>query len=149
MQKLVSIFALGLALSGCATITRGTTDQVQVHSTPDGVRATTSIGQSCSTPCTLTVGRKDEFTVHFEKEGFKSQDVDVKTQIAGAGAAGFAGNILLGGVIGMGADAATGATLEHVPNPVTVDLEADKPASKPAVKKAKMKPVLSDADKSS
>ena len=39
-----------------------------------------------------------------------------------AGAAGFAGNIILGGVVGMAADAATGATLEHFPNPVTVTL---------------------------
>ncbi len=51
--------------------------------------------------------------------------MDVRTQVASAGAAGFAGfagNILLGGIIGMGADAATGATLEHVPNPVSATL---------------------------
>ncbi len=130
MFKSVSACVLALALSGCATITRGTTDQVQIHSTPDGARVTTSMAQSCVTPCTITVSRKDEFTVHFEKDGFQPQNVDVKTQIAGAGAAGFAGNILLGGVVGMGADAATGATLEHVPNPVSVDLAPARPAGK-------------------
>lgn len=122
MLKVISACALALAFSGCATITRGTTDQVQIHSTPDGARVTTSMAQSCITPCTLSVGRKDEFTVHYEKEGFRSQDVKVKTQVAGAGAAGFAGNILVGGVIGMGTDLATGATLEHIPNPVSADL---------------------------
>jgi hypothetical protein len=46
----------------------------------------------------------------------------VQTRVASTGAAGFAGNILLGGVIGMAADASTGAALEHVPNPVTTAL---------------------------
>jgi len=43
------------------------------------------------------------------------------------------GNILLGGIIGMGADAATGATLEHVPNPVSATLVpiSRPPAAKP------------------
>ena len=50
------------------------------------------------------------------------------TRVAGGGAAGFAGNILLGGVIGMGVDAASGATLEHHPNPVVAVLQ---PAAAP------------------
>jgi hypothetical protein len=122
MRTIISVSAIALALGGCATITRGTTDQVQIQSTPSEVRATTSMGQSCLTPCTLTTSRKDEFTVTFQKDGYESQQVDVKTQVAGSGAAGFAGNILFGGIIGMGTDAATGATLEHVPNPVRADL---------------------------
>jgi PEGA domain-containing protein len=122
MFRVISACAAALAFSGCATITRGTTDQVQIRSTPDGARVTTSMAQSCVTPCTITVGRKDEFTVHYEKAGFMPRNVEVKTQVAGAGAAGFAGNLLVGGVIGMGTDVVTGATLEHVPNPVSVDL---------------------------
>jgi len=46
----------------------------------------------------------------------------VTTRIAGAGAAGFAGNILIGGVVGMAVDAASGATLEHYPNPVMMKM---------------------------
>lgn len=45
------------------------------------------------------------------------------TEISGAGGAAFAGNILLGGAVGMGADAATGAAYNHTPNPVSVTLE--------------------------
>ena len=48
----------------------------------------------------------------------------VGTRVAGAGAAGFAGNVLVGGVVGMAVDAATGATLEHYPNPVMLTLGA-------------------------
>jgi hypothetical protein len=121
-RKMAVASILAISLSGCATITRGTSDQVQIHSEPDGATASTSMGQNCVTPCTITVGRKDEFTVRYEKPGYVGKNVDVKTQIAAGGAAGFAGNIILGGVIGMGADAVTGATLEHVPNPVNATL---------------------------
>jgi hypothetical protein len=122
MKSILMAGACALALSGCATITRGTSNQVQLRSNPEEARAMTSMGQSCQTPCTITVGRKDEFAVRFEKDGYETQSVEVKTQLAGTGAAGFAGNVLIGGVIGMGADVVTGATLEHIPNPVQVDL---------------------------
>jgi hypothetical protein len=111
------------ALSACATVTRGTTNQLQILSEPSGASVRTSLNQTCTTPCTLTVGRKDEFSVIISLAGYGSQTVDVKTRVAGAGAAGFVGNVLVGGVIGMGADAATGATLEHFPNPVQVRLQ--------------------------
>jgi hypothetical protein len=114
--------AAALVLGGCATITRGTTDQLQINSEPPNAIARTSIGHSCVTPCTITISRKDEFSVVISKAGYEDQTIDVKTQVAGAGAAGFAGNILLGGVVGMGADVATGAALEHIPNPVNAQL---------------------------
>ena len=121
--RVLATLVVALSLGGCATITRGTSDQIQITSEPSGVRATTSMGYSCTTPCTLTVSRKDEFTVKFDADGYDPQEIQVKTGIAGAGAAGFAGNVILGGVVGMAADAATGATLEHIPNPVHADLQ--------------------------
>ena len=45
--------------------------------------------------------------------------------MATAGGAGLAGNVLLGGVIGLGVDAATGAAFDLVPNPLKVTLEKD------------------------
>ncbi len=80
------------------------------------------MGQTCVTPCILQFGRKDEFTVTASMPGYHTSEMAVSTRIAGAGAAGFAGNVLLGGVIGMGVDAATGATLEHYPNPVMMEM---------------------------
>ncbi len=109
-------------LAGCATVTRGTTAQVQIVSEPSGVDARTSLGHQCTTPCTLQIARKDEFSVVYSHPGYENATIDVKTQIAGSGAAGFAGNVLLGGVVGMGVDAATGATYEHVPNPVSMTM---------------------------
>ena len=131
MIKILVCVVAGVALSGCATITRGSTDHVQIISEPSGADARISLGQTCVTPCTLQVSRKDEFTVTVSKPGFTEESVSVQTQVAGSGAAGFAGNVLLGGVIGMGADAYTGATLEHVPNPVMVTLKELPPPPAP------------------
>ena len=116
-------------MAGCATVTRGTTNQVQVQSEPPRAQARTSLNHVCTTPCTLQVPRRTEFSVVFSKPGYQDQIIDVKTQIAGTGAAGFAGNVLVGGVVGMGVDAYTGATLEHVPNPVRAQLV---PVARPA-----------------
>lgn len=132
-MKVRAFIAAGLvaAVAGCATVTRGTNSQVQIQSEPPGADVRTSTGFTCTTPCTMTVGRKDEFTVSFSKAGYEPEQVDLKTRIAGEGAAaGVVGNAILGGVIGMAADAASGATLEHTPNPLKVILypKGKKPA---------------------
>lgn len=120
-----SCIALSLAtlLCGCATVTRGTTNQVTVNSDPVGAEAISSTGLICPmTPCTWEISRKSEFAVTFKKQGYQTQQVQVGTKLAGGGAAGFAGNVLIGGIVGMGVDAASGATMEHYPNPVFVTL---------------------------
>ncbi len=124
MHKLLFSVMVGLSLAGCATVTRGTTDKVEVISEPPGAQVTTSLGQSCpSTPCTVEVARKSEFVVTVSKPGYRDASVPVGTKMSGSGAASMAGNIILpGGTIGVVADAASGASLDHVPNPVRVTL---------------------------
>ena len=123
-MRMLFIAAASVALVGCASITRGATNQITVTTEPAGAAVRTSMAHSCpQSPCTFQVNRKDEFVVTASKPGFKDGSMPVKTRVAGSGAAGFAGNVLVGGVIGMGVDAATGATLEHYPNPVVIALE--------------------------
>ena len=128
-----------LAAGGCATVTRGTTNQIQIESEPSGVSVETSLNHKCTTPCTITVSRKEEFSVVFKLAGHHDQTVFVRTQIAGTGAAGFVGNAVVGGVVGMGVDAVSGSTLEHSPNPVRAvmqKIEAPKAEPRPARKRA-------------
>lgn len=82
-----------------------------------------SSGETCKSPCTLEKKRKHNFTVFIEKPGYEPTNVSVVSQVAGAGAAGMAGNVIFGGIIGAGVDAGTGATKELIPNPVVVKLE--------------------------
>lgn len=117
-------------LGGCATVTRGTTSEVQIQSEPSGAAVETSLNHKCTAPCTIKINRKEEFSVTFRLAGYEEQSIFVKTRVAGAGAAGLAGNVLIGGIVGIGVDAATGAILEHVPNPVVATMVRIGPAPK-------------------
>jgi hypothetical protein len=123
MLKVLAAVAAASLLAACGTITRGTTEQVTINSNPPGAEARTSLGQVCTaTPCTYAIPRKSDFIVSYSMPGYQDLQVPVATRIAGGGAASFAGNILVGGVIGMGVDAATGSSFEHYPNPVMGEL---------------------------
>jgi len=54
-MKWVIVVALAAACGGCASVTRGMTDQVQTLSEPVGADVRTSMGHACVTPCTLQV----------------------------------------------------------------------------------------------
>lgn len=119
----IAVIALAFsALPGCATITRGSSEAFVVESTPSGADVRLSSGEVCKTPCTLKKKRKDNFVVFIKRDGYEPAEVSVISETAGAGAAGMAGNVLLGGLIGVGVDAATGATKKLTPNPVRVTL---------------------------
>lgn len=122
MRKLSLLAAILLA--SCASITRGVDNDVSIQYAPADADVTTSLNHRCNaSPCTVNVARKKSFQVIAKREGFETEIVDVRTRVSGAGAAGFAGNMVAGGVIGMGVDAATGATLEHYPNPVIIKMK--------------------------
>lgn len=126
--SLLSVCAL-LATCGCATITRGTTEALRIETEPAGAKAQLSTGQTCITPCSMELKRKRDLSVDLQQDGYQPATVSVESKVAGAGAAGMAGNILVGGIIGAGVDAATGATKSLRPNPVHVHLIASDPAS--------------------
>lgn len=118
-----AVLAACAGLAACASVTRGTTETVKIYASPEGAQIATDIGLTCTTsPCSLEVSRKTEFSVIVSKEGYNTQTVRVTTAVAPGGVAGIAGNVLVGGVIGVGIDAASGATLDHKPNPVLVEL---------------------------
>lgn len=114
---------LGLAMTtGCATITRGTTEVLVVNTEPAGAQVQISSGHMCTSPCSVELKRKRDYHVKIYKAGYEPVETDVLSQIVGAGAAGMAGNVVLGGLIGAGVDAYTGAMKGFKPNPVDVHL---------------------------
>lgn len=123
-MKTVFVVALGLCLSACATVTRGSSTAWEVQTDPPGARVETTNGHMCpSTPCSIKMPRKSEFTATIAKEGYVPATVSVTNKVSGAGGVGMAGNVILGGVIGAGVDLATGAMLDLTPNPVVLKLE--------------------------
>lgn len=131
MIRLLLAAALALPCFGCASVTRGTTENISIATTPSGATAEISgldIPTACVTPCVVQAKRNADITVSINKEGYEPQIIPLTREIPGSGAAGFAGNVLLGGVVGMGVDAVTGAALDHKPNPVIVTLQPLAPA---------------------
>jgi hypothetical protein len=110
---------------GCASVTRGTTENISITTTPPGATADISGLENptaCVTPCVVQAKRNADITVTINKDGYQPQTIPLTKEIPGSGAAGFAGNLVLGGLVGMGVDAVTGAAQDHKPNPVIVTL---------------------------
>lgn len=120
--RLWAIGAIAVLNTGCATITRGTTEVLVIETTPAGADVELSTGARCKSPCSMEMKRKNAVVVDITKDGYEPVRVNVLSQVAGAGAAGMAGNVVFGGIIGAGVDAATGATKQLKPNPVVVTL---------------------------
>ena len=123
ITKFATVVAAAFLLSACASITRGTHEVLEIETDPSGADVALSNGESCVTPCGLKLKRKNGLHVSITKDGYKTIEADVHTQIAGGGAAGMAGNVLLGGIIGVGIDASNGSLNEFAPNPLKVTLE--------------------------
>jgi hypothetical protein len=123
---------------GCASVTRGTTESISIASTPPGATANVSgleAPTTCVTPCVVQAKRNADITVSISKEGYEPQVIPLTKEIPGAGAAGLAGNVLVGGLVGVGVDAMTGAAQDHKPNPVTVALQPSRSAPTPRLAK--------------
>jgi PEGA domain len=131
--RLLLAAALAVPCVGCASVTRGTTENISISSTPSGATAEVSgldVPTTCVTPCVVVAKRSADITVTVTKDGYEPQIIPLTKEVPGTGAAGFAGNILLGGLVGMGVDTATGAALDHKPNPVIVSLQPIVPVQK-------------------
>jgi phosphoketolase len=97
-------------LSGCASIVEGSTQTIAVATPPaDGARCILTSSEGVyyvTTPGNATVHKtKNDIDVLCKKDGFQEATYKIESHFNGA----TAGNILAGGIIGMGVDAATGA----------------------------------------
>ncbi|MBV9570723.1 MAG: hypothetical protein JO056_05735 [Alphaproteobacteria bacterium] len=127
-----AVAALGIALSGCATIVDGTTQSVSVTTTPEG-------GASCAltnsqgtwyvtSPGSTTVHKtKTDLDVTCNKAGYKAGHVMAVSHFTGK----TAGNLIFGGLVGAGVDAASGANFHYDPV-ITVPLGERDATQRPA-----------------
>lgn len=126
-----TMFALAIVLSssmtGCATVTRGTTQQIAVDSAPQGARVTTQTGLTVTTPAAIELKRNQSHYLTCTKDGYKEAKQVLTPAVASGGAAGMAGNILVGGLIGAAVDAGSGAMYDLYPDRVFFHLEEEDP----------------------
>lgn len=123
IMRLLLVSACVLSAAGCSSWPLSESSQsLQLSSTPAGATATTSMGQSCQTPCSLTVTGNSDFTVTFAQSGYLPQTITV--------AAHDSDNPL---------QRIVGGSAQFMPNPVSAQLETapPEPTKKKPVKKQK------------
>ena len=124
MSRVIAVTACGFMLAACsATMPSLSLDFMKpapqaetlaLESEPPGAEAKTSLGESCRTPCKLSVQPGSEFSVTLTLSGYQPQTVSVRPEADGAV-----------------------AVPRLAPNPVHVDLQAVAPPKKPVPKKKK------------
>ena len=124
-QFVVLVFAIfvGVLVSGCATIFKGSSQKIVINSTP--AEANISIKNNGGvevftgkTPSTVKLSKKHEYVVTIQLKGYKESVIQVTQTLEGW----FLGNILCGGVVGIIIDAVDGAMWDLEPENIQVSL---------------------------
>jgi hypothetical protein len=124
MSRVIAVMACGFMLAACSTTmpsldlmkSAPQAESLAIESEPPGAEAKTSLGQSCRTPCQLSVQPGSEFSVTLALSGYQPQTVSVRPE----------------------AGSPTAAAPRLAPNPVHVDLQAVAPPKKQVLKKKKL-----------
>lgn len=111
MKRLIGFGAVLASLAGCSSVIEGTSQQILVNTNPPGASCELSrggavIAQIPLTPGAVTIQKtKQDIAVVCRKSGY--QDVSIVNESDWDRAV--AGNILIGGLVGVGVDSASGA----------------------------------------
>ena len=104
---------------GCATAVHGTTQRVEILSSPPGATATIFPGETrLVTPAEVLLERKRVHTVRFEKAGYRCAIAYLDRATSPAAT----GGLLVGGFFSLMRDLETGAAWSLVPSPLTGEL---------------------------
>ena len=154
--KLIAAVSAAVSLSACATVTKGSNDTVKMTSNPSEASvlfedtAQKLQPQSCQTPCEIELNRKRTYKATVSKENHENFVVIMEPKLSTSGGTALAGNLLVGGLIGAGVDAATGAAKDLTPNNLVVTLAPTGGTSFATDKKGKRieslgNPIISEA----
>jgi hypothetical protein len=127
MSRVIAVLACGFTVAACSASmpslnflsSSPPTESLRFESDPPGAEVKTSVGQTCRTPCELTVQVAPELSATFALNGYQPQTVSVRSE-AGSGSARLA------------------------PNPVYAELRAA-PVAPPAKKRVRKKPPAGEA----
>ncbi len=126
LRRLAPLFLLAWMLPACATIVSGSTSTIAVESQPPGASCTVEreggvVASVAATPGPVSVRRSmRDMAVRCAHPGYGQGTATVPARINGW----VLGNLLLGGMVGIVVDAATGA-MGGYPDQVSVPLQPD------------------------
>ncbi len=120
-RTLVAAFvaALLVPLAGCGTIMNGSTQDVNIASTPRGAVILVNGMQNAQTPAVVALDRKSSQTIELDLDGYEPYVMQFRRSTSGW----VWGNILFGGLIGLAVDASTGGMYKLSPEQVAIQLE--------------------------
>ena len=157
IKVIVAVAIVGAAVSGCATIIKGPSQNIAINTTPvDGAECTLHNSEGTwrlTTPGKVRVDKtKNDITLTCQKAGYR----DSTDTLASGFETWTVGNVLIGGLIGLGIDAATGSINEY-PYNYTVQMRpvehastspVNTPLSTPAVLPPPVQPIALGAPSS-
>lgn len=122
--KIISALTIVLLITGCASIFSGGPSWLSVETNPSNVQIKLygiQNGETITktTPCRVELNRNSDYKVVVETPHYKSDEVIIRRKIQGW----FWGNILLGGIVGMVIDGASGNIWDHNQHLLTMDLQ--------------------------
>jgi hypothetical protein len=105
-------------LASCGTMVNGTTQRLKVVSEPPGAQVKVDSVPVGETPTSIELKRKVSHVVRIEKAGYLSYEETVSQSTSGW----IAGDIILGGLIGLAVDAMSGGMYNLTPEEISPTL---------------------------
>lgn len=123
LRETTTLILLGaFLLSGCATLFKGTTEEVQTNSNPSS-EVYVNGSYRGDTPVRLNLKSDKEYDIKFEREGYETKTVHIGNSVG----AGWVVLDVLGGLVPVVVDAATGAWYNLDQESVNATLEEQNP----------------------
>lgn len=124
MRIATLLLLLSTLLAGCATLITGTSTDLSVSTEPPDAKIEVDGRDFGETPKTITLDSDRSHTMELKLDGYETETVQIQQTTSGW----MAGNILVGGIIGIIIDAASGGMYVLSPEKASVDLEETKTA---------------------
>jgi hypothetical protein len=92
-------------LGGCATIVHGTSEKIQIDSSPGSAEVVIDGAQRVTTPAAVDLSRKTGHKLEFHKPGYQDDTETLTSSVSGW----VFGNLVSGGLVGAAIDMSDGA----------------------------------------
>ena len=119
IPRISVMLAVLMIISGCATVIKGTTQDIPISSDPSGAEIFIDGMLVGTTPASIEVKRKRDHLVVIQKTDYEPKSIALVKNIGGA----VCGNIITGGPIGWGVDDVSGSQNNLFPSTISVKLE--------------------------
>ena len=118
--KIILVTAVLLGFCSCATIILGSRQSIGISSSPSKAKIFVNDEEVGITPKTIDIkkGAAKSFKIRIELEGYEPYETVLSRKTSGW----IAGNILLGGIIGLAVDYATGGAYILTPEQIEAQL---------------------------